>query len=164
MTQEPTMTRQCGASASLLLTLALAWCWPVVADAEEPAPPVKDDALRIEVLNIRSDRGQIGCSLFTKADGFPSDAKNAASMTFVKPKGRKATCVFKKVKPGTYAVSVLHDLDGDGELATSLVGRPKEPWGVSNDAPPQRFGPPEFKAASFSATGAAQTLRIKLRE
>ncbi|MEM7436778.1 MAG: DUF2141 domain-containing protein [Myxococcota bacterium] len=151
-------------SAGFFLTLGLAWCWSVGADSDDATPPAKDDTLRIEVLNIQSDRGQIGCSLFTKADGFPSDAKKAASMTFVKPKGRKATCVFKKVKPGTYAISVLHDLDGDGELATSLVGRPKEPWGVSNDAPAQRFGPPEFKAASFKVTGEAQTLRVKLRE
>jgi uncharacterized protein (DUF2141 family) len=128
-----------------------------VAQAEEAG------LLKVEVLKIQSNDGQIGCSLFAKPDGFPSKPDKALVSLFVKPEGRKATCVFEDVKPGTYAVSVMHDLDGDGELDSSLVGRPKEPWGVSNDAPAERFGPPKFDAAKFEYEGNERTIKVKLQ-
>lgn len=130
----------------------------------ESSPAASAGTLRVEVLNIQSDKGQIGCSLFAKPDGFPSDAKKALKSTFVASKNKKATCMFSNVKPGTYAVSIMHDLDKSGDLETNLVGRPKEPWGVSNDAPAERFGPPKFEAAAFKYTGSATTLKIKLHE
>ena len=123
-----------------------------------------DGRLRVEVLNIENDKGQIGCSLYAKPDGFPSRSDKAVESVFVKPKARQATCVFARVKPGAYAVSVMHDLNSDGKLETSIVGRPKEPWGVSNDAPAQRFGPPKFEAAKFDYDGEKKTLKVKLRQ
>ncbi|MBT8469966.1 MAG: DUF2141 domain-containing protein, partial [Deltaproteobacteria bacterium] len=71
--------------------------------------------------------------------------------------------VFKGLEPGKYAVSVMHDEDKDGELKTSMVGRPKEWWGVSNNVPPERFGPPKYQAAVFSYTGDPKTIKVKLR-
>lgn len=61
------------------------------------------------------------------------------------------------------AVSVMHDLDSSGELNTSLVGRAKEPWGVSNDTPAQRFGPPHYKDCTFKYEGGKKVIRIKLQ-
>jgi len=84
-------------------------------------------------------------------------------VVFVKSKSGKATCVFKGLKPGKYAVSVMHDEDKDGELKTSMGGRPKEWWGVSNNVPPERFGPPKYEAALFSYTGEPKTIKVKLR-
>lgn len=119
--------------------------------------------LNVEILNIESDEGQIGCSLWTSADGFPSKAKKARALLFVATKNRKATCTFKNLKPGVYAVSVMHDLDKDGKLATSVVGRPLEPWGVSNDVPAERFGPPKYRPANFELSGDGKTIRVKLQ-
>ena len=48
---------------------------------------------------------------------------------------------------GTYAISVYHDLNGDGELNTNFVGIPREPYGFSISR--GSFGPPSFKDASF---------------
>jgi uncharacterized protein (DUF2141 family) len=81
---------------------------------------------------------------------------------FVKSKAGKATCLFKDVKPGEYAISIIHDEDRDSELKTSMVGRPKEWWGVSNNTPPERFGPPRDEAATFHYTGAAKGVKVKL--
>ncbi|MDH3652792.1 MAG: DUF2141 domain-containing protein [Myxococcales bacterium] len=130
------------------------------ADEETASPPA---VLTVNVSNIQNDKGQIGCSLYSKEDGFPSKTKKADSMLFVKSKAGKATCVFKGLKPGKYAVSVMHDEDKDGELKTSMVGRPKEWWGVSNNVPPERFGPPKYEAALFSYTGDPKTIKVKLR-
>jgi len=120
--------------------------------------------LEVEVLGIKSDEGQIGCSLWAKGDGFPSKSKKALRSIFIKSKGKKATCVFESVSPGTYAVSVMHDEDKDGELDSNLVGRPKEPWGVSNDVPMERFGPPKYAPATFKYDGSRKTIKVKLQQ
>jgi uncharacterized protein (DUF2141 family) len=119
--------------------------------------------LTVTVWNIQNDDGQIGCSLYSKEDGFPSDAKKADERMFVKQSSGKATCSFDGVKPGTYAVSVMHDENKDGKLETNMVGRPKEWWGVSNDVPAERFGPPKYEKASFPFDGSAKTVKVKLQ-
>lgn len=135
------------------------------ADDTSASPSISTEGrLVVEVLNIESNKGQIGCTLFTKAEGFPGDSDKAVRSMFVQPKRGKASCVFEKVAPGTYAVSVMHDLDKSFELERSMVGRPKEPWGVSNDVPAERFGPPKFKPASFKYSGTETNLKIKLHK
>jgi uncharacterized protein (DUF2141 family) len=132
------------------------------AAADDHASGVKG-TLVVDISNIQNDKGQIGCSLFSKEDGFPSQAEKADSSLFVKQKAGKATCTFEGLKPGKYAVSVMHDADKDGKLETTLVGRPKEWWGVSNNVPAERFGPPKYEAATFKYTGDPKTIKVKLR-
>lgn len=144
----------------ILALVALALSAPATAEEEVASPPA---GLTVDISNIQNDKGQIGCSLYSKDDGFPSKPNKADAMMFVKSKAGKATCVFKGVKAGKYAVSVMHDEDKDGELKTSMVGRPKEWWGVSNNVPPERFGPPKYEAALFSYTGDPKTIKVKLR-
>lgn len=119
--------------------------------------------LTVVISSIPNDRGQIGCSLYSKAEGFPSTPDKADVVMYVKSKSKKATCVFEGVKPGKYAISVMHDENNDGKLETSIVGRPKESWGVSNNVAPERFGPPKYEAARFSYSGDSKTINVKLR-
>jgi uncharacterized protein (DUF2141 family) len=125
--------------------------------------PADSGLLSVTVTNIQNAKGQIGCSLYASKDGFPSEPEKAKAQMFVEQRDGKATCTFKGVKPGTYAVSVMHDENKDGQLETSLVGRPKEWWGVSNDVPAERFGPPKYEKASFKYAGSAKTIRVKLQ-
>ena len=141
----------------LLATLAVSFA----ASAEET--PASDGSLTVQIWNIQNDQGQIGCSLYASKEGFPTEPEKAAKRMFVKQKAGKATCAFQGVKPGTYAVSVMHDADSDGELKTNLVGRPKEWWGVSNDVPAERFGPPKYEKATFKLTGAPKIVKVKLQ-
>jgi uncharacterized protein (DUF2141 family) len=122
-----------------------------------------DGSLTVQISNVQNGKGQVGCSLYASKDGFPSEAEKAKAQMFVKQRDGKATCTFKGVKPGTYAVSVMHDENEDGRLETSLVGRPREWWGVSNDVPAERFGPPKYERASFKYAGTAKTIRVKLQ-
>jgi uncharacterized protein (DUF2141 family) len=64
--------------------------------------------------------------------------------------------------PGTYAVRVFQDLDGDGKLGTNPFGLPNEPYGFSNGAK-ANMGPPSFADASFVVAPGAnrQTLSLK---
>jgi uncharacterized protein (DUF2141 family) len=97
------------------------------------ATPASADDLRILVLGIGSEQGEIRCLLFRGSEGFPLDAERAiktASYPAVMP---MLTCTFADVEPGRYAVSVVHDENGNGEMDSNFVGSSKEPWGVSNN-------------------------------
>lgn len=147
------------------LALALVAAAPVAAEQSDVTAEEKPvDAIVVEVTGLKNDTGQIGCAIFSKEEGFPDEISKASKQFFVKPKGKKVTCTFKGYKPATYAISVMHDLDKNGELNTSFVGKPKEPWGVSNNAPAQRFGPPLYKDCTFKYEGGQKTLKVKLQK
>ena len=145
----------------------LGWLMVVPALAQEGEAPTETeptDEIVVRILGIESDQGQLGCRIFSKADGFPGKMGKADEQLYSKPKSKKGGCTFKGYKPGTYAISVMHDLDGSGDLNTSLVGKPKEPWGVSNDAPAHRFGPPEYTECTFKYGGGKKIIKIKLQK
>ena len=62
---------------------------------------------------------------------------------------------------GMWAVAVMHDQDGNGEMATDWMGRPSEGWGVSNDARGS-FGPPSFADAAFEVTPGENRITIRV--
>jgi len=144
--------------AAFLLFLAVS---ASVAAQDTNAKPANE--LIVNVSNIQNTDGRIGCTLFSKEDGFPSDAEKADKRVWAQHKSDKATCKFRNVKPGEYAVAVMHDEDKNGELNTSMVGRPQEGWGVSKNAPPRRFGPPKYEDAKLKYAGGQVTIDIKLR-
>ena len=133
------------------------------AQESEGAEPETVNEIVVEILGLENDDGQIGCRIFSKEDGFPDKTEKADEQLYSKPKSKKGTCTFAGYKPGTYAISVMHDLDKSGELNTSFVGRPKEPWGVSNDVPARRFGPPLYKDCTFKYEGGKKIIKIKLQ-
>ena len=159
----------------LVLALGLLAATSAVAqEAEPPAeaePPTEAkpaeakpaDEIVVEILGLENDQGQIGCRIFSKEDGFPDKKEKADKQLYSTPKSRKGGCTFVGYKPGTYAISVMHDLDKSGDLNTSLVGRPKEPWGVSNDVPARRFGPPLYQDCTFKYEGGKKIIKIKLQ-
>lgn len=67
---------------------------------------------------------------------------------------------FSDVPPGLYAVAAYQDLDGDGRLARTPLGLPREPYGFSNGA--GRGGRPDFPAAAFTLAEPGASLRIRL--
>ncbi|MFN7191683.1 MAG: DUF2141 domain-containing protein, partial [Rhodospirillales bacterium] len=50
-------------------------------------------------------------------------------------------CRFTDLRPGTYAVSVSHDLNGNRKTDTNFLGIPREDWGVSNNVRPTLRAP-----------------------
>lgn len=67
----------------------------------------------------------------------------------------------RNVKPGTYAIAVFHDVNGNGKLDRSFIGLPSEPYGFSNDV--GRRGPPNFDAARIVVREPATTVVIPIR-
>jgi uncharacterized protein (DUF2141 family) len=114
----------------------------------------------VEMTDFESDRGLALVALFDRARGFP-DGKHGSARRVAKIRRGKARVVFDRLRPGTYAVAVLHDLDGDRQMDTNLVGAPAEGYGASNNAK-RLLGPPEWNEARF-ALAAGQRVVQKIR-
>lgn len=105
-------------------------------------------AIQVTVTGIRSDKGEILAALFAGEKGFPGDAAKAFRAAKGLPQKGKAHLSFEQVPPGTYAIALFHDEDGDGKLNTNFIGLPKEGYGVSNNVK-NLFSGPSFQQAAF---------------
>ena len=128
---------------------------PLIAGSQAESYQVK-----VTVTGLRSVKGQILACLTTQPRGFPDCAADPAAFHLAVPAGSGGTLDFGAVPPGLYAVSVVHDENGNGKLDKRLM-MPREGYGFSRDAP-VLFGPPRFAAAAFAVTGdTAQALKIR---
>ncbi len=115
----------------------------------------------VDLQGFRSEKGKALVALFTSARGFP-DGKHAAQRVPATIQRGVARAVFGSLPPGTYAIAVLHDEDGDFEMDTNFLGMPTEGYAVSNNAR-RRFGPPRWEDARFElapGTSVTHTIRI----
>ncbi len=117
--------------------------------------------LVVRVTGVASQQGQVGCALHTDGAEFPTS--NAYSSNVWLPADASGvTCRFGDLKPGTYAVAVSHDLNGNRKTDTNFLGIPTEAWGVSNNQRPTMRAP-TFDEAKFEAKAAgATTITVKV--
>src|SRR5271154_3726727 len=119
------------------------------------------NVIHVDLAGLRSDKGQVMCSLYSSADGFPKDGNKAQTQLKSPISSGHAVCDFTGIRPGTYAVAVFHDENSNGKMDTNLIGMPREGVGASNDAQ-GHFGPPPFDKAAFRYTGGRMELKITL--
>jgi uncharacterized protein (DUF2141 family) len=118
--------------------------------------------LELTIAGVKSGDGRVLVAVFDSAEGFQAmtpDKRTAALQLPINDGAARA--VIPGLKPGRYAVSVVHDANGNGKLDTNLVGMPTEGYGFSRDAR-GTMGPPSFEAAAFDLpeTGARQTITL----
>ncbi len=97
-------------------------------------------SLEVTVSNIKSDKGKIRVGLFTKEEFLktPLEGKMA------KASREGVTVVFDNLKPGVYAISIVHDENENGEMDTNKLGIPREGYAFGNNAL-GKLGPPSFE-------------------
>ena len=119
--------------------------------------------LTVHVNGARNTKGKIGVSLFQSPQGFPEDTSKAIRQESVEidPSTMSTQVVFKNLPQGIYAVSVLHDENGNGKMDKNFVGMPKEGYGASNN-PKKKMHAPTFDEAKFSLNSAEQTIEVTL--
>lgn len=118
--------------------------------------------IRVEITGLRNNNGYVLVSVFKEGNGFPDQAEKAVRKAKLGINNRKAAIVFNDIQPGQYAISILHDENGDQKMNTSGLGIPKEGYGFSNNVT-GAFGPPSFKRASFKFNGDLSAVTIKTR-
>lgn len=134
-----------------VLVLCAAW----TSRADSPA----ENFIQVDVTGLRNDQGQVLCALFTSAEDFPKNYAHAVVRARSAIVRGRASCEFRGVAPGTYAVSVFHDENSNGKLDTNFLGIPREGVGASNNAR-GHLGPPRFADAAFAFAGGRMLLSI----
>jgi uncharacterized protein (DUF2141 family) len=129
-----------------------------------PAARAQADAgstIRVDVSEFRNTQGTLNCRLFTQPADFP-DGEGVANVRATIA-GRQARCVFSNLAPGTYAVAVVHDENGNGRLDKNLLGVPSEGYGVSHNRT-YALSSPKWEESRFSVTSAEPVvMRVNLR-
>lgn len=117
--------------------------------------------VEIRVEGLRSSRGMVRLCLTRDPHHYPDcDGDPAARRRSVEA-GAGTVLRLSGVEPGSYALLVLHDENGNSRV-DSFLGIPKEGVGFSRN--PRLFmGPPSFDAVRFDvgAQPIVQTVRMR---
>lgn len=113
--------------------------------------------IQVEITNFDSDKGVLLAGIYNTEASF---LKKEFTGQRVAIKNKKVTLEFTDIPDGTYAITVFHDKDENGDLTTNFLGIPREAYGASNNAP-ARFGPPKWEGAKFEVRG-GETVKQKI--
>ena len=116
----------------------------------EAAQAESTTSLTVVVNGIRNKTGEICMRVYNSEKGFPNNAKSEVKSGCTKITGNSVKQVFSGLKPGTYAVAVVDDQNGDHKLNKDFFGIPQEGFGISKNPPVSiSTGTPKFNNASF---------------
>lgn len=141
------------ARAALILGLVTS---PIAASAADAS-----GSLELSIAGLRNAKGYVLICLTTNAKVFPDCSKDAGAHKLRVAAGNAAHVRFDGLVPGTYAVSLIHDENGNGKLDT-LMMMPREGFGFSRN-PAISFGPPKFGSASFAIGAGTVSQSVKMK-
>ncbi len=116
--------------------------------------------LELVITGFQRIRGQVLVQLSASAAQYARKAdpvrRLAAPVT-----GETVTLAFEGLPPGEYAISVVHDENGNGKLDTNFFGMPTEAFGFSGD-PVVKRGRPAFESVKFALAESGGTIRVRV--
>jgi uncharacterized protein (DUF2141 family) len=124
-----------------------------------PAAPPAGGDVTVILLGAQHVRGDVACRLYNGARNFPF-GKGTAGEVRTRRAADGTACVFRDLAPGRYALVVALLPEGQADITRDLLGRPRQPWGVSNNIR-HALRPPRFAEAAFT-TEAGKSLRLKI--
>ena len=116
--------------------------------------------LTVVLQDVRAQTGLIKVALVDSQAGWDGKAAPVQA-TGAPPSGEQATFVFKDLKPGTYAVLITHDENGNGQLDTNMMGMPVEGYGFSNN--PRVMRKPTWDETRFEVGADNLAINVELR-
>jgi uncharacterized protein (DUF2141 family) len=125
------------------------WLWLVLTFA---APcevfAATPGEINVDMAGFRSDRGRAYVALWRSAKHFPGTPPAGTATRVVVVLHGAARARFAAVEPGSFAITVFHDEDGDQELGENFLGIPNEGIGFSRNVRP-RFRAPRYREAEL---------------
>lgn len=115
--------------------------------------------LTVTIMGIAPGAGQIHVALYDSETNFLK--KHTFSQSLSADSSSKDV-LFTDLQEGEYAVSVIHDENGNGELDKNFFGVPKEGFGFLNGVM-GRFGPPQYDEVKIRWTGVSQKVIVPLK-
>jgi uncharacterized protein (DUF2141 family) len=130
---------------AILVTL---WSFAIARQAV----PAGDYTLTIVVEGVNSDVGNVGVLVFNSDKGWAEDRTAALKDIVVPAHSGTVTVTVPNLPAGTYAVSLIHDVNKNHKLDKNFIGKPKEQWGLSN-SPHAVLTAPAYSKCKFSLQG-----------
>ncbi|MGJ8563644.1 MAG: DUF2141 domain-containing protein [Alphaproteobacteria bacterium] len=160
-----------GAAFILLLGALMAFASTASADHEtgelELYPGDEADVCDYAALQIRvtvngvTHVGIMKLELYDGPDHFPKKEGRIRVIRIPAMDGPQTICMNIR-KPGTYAVTGYHDIDGDRKLDKKWNFTPKEPLGISNNVEVKSRRIPDFEEAAFEVGTAGKNIDLNL--
>lgn len=144
-------------ATSFLLTAA-----PALAQEADCTGPPSATRLYVDVSNVRSAQGLIAVTLY--ADDRKRFLAHHGSLYVGRVPavaGTTRVCIHVPA-PGTYALAVYHDENGDRKFKRNAIGMPAEGYAFSNNAS-TFFGLPNFRSVRFAVPRTNTETAIKLK-
>lgn len=120
-------------------------------------------AIQVTVDNIKSSEGQMIISLYDSEKGFPYEPEKYFYLPKETLKDGRAVFIIEIDKPGDYALTVVDDVNENGDMDKNFVGIPKEGFAFSNNAKSRGMRPPAFDDAKFSVKEKETKLQVDLK-
>jgi uncharacterized protein (DUF2141 family) len=117
--------------------------------------------LDLTISSISDISGTLAVAVFDSEASFDARSGQIAELRLLVD-GPSLRCAFELPAPGSYAIIVFQDINGNDELDLSRIGIPQEPYGFSNNAR-SAFGPPSFRKARIDIDAGRLTHEISLR-
>lgn len=147
------------------------WCLTLLCLLVSPVPSVAAEGgvtLTVKVTGFRNAAGQLIVALYDSGDTWlkPERAVKLVKidLTSSPPSADKSVeTKLDGVRPGTYAVGIIHDENRNGKLDMKWfpLPHPAEGGGATND-PVAKIGPPSYGDSKIVVGAADQGVTIKL--
>lgn len=124
--------------------------------------PTQTGSITVHITGLRNLNGMVGASLYASKKGFPDTPERSYATLVKKITATEDTFVFENVPYGTYAISVLHDENGNGKMDKNFFGLPTEGCGISTN-PKIGMGGPKYNDSVFTLNSKQLEMTIGMR-
>ena len=124
----------------------------------------QQEGLKVWVEGVRAVPGEVGIAVFNTKKGFPIHIEHAYATEWIplKEDQKSVMATFNSLPPGEYAISVLHDENGNRKMDRTTTGFPKEGVGFSNDQRVTLKAPGYQESKFYLSPGEKKRIKIQL--
>jgi len=116
--------------------------------------------LRVKVDGITQTTGTLSAMLVNSAEAWDGKSEPVSGRRVEIAATGSLELVFDDLAPGDYAIRLMHDDNGNGQLDRNAVGMPTEGYGFSNN--PRVMRAATFEEARFTLPAAGTSIQIAL--
>jgi uncharacterized protein (DUF2141 family) len=117
--------------------------------------------LKVELSGLRSGKGVVHLCLTASEQRFLTCKEDRSAVARTIPAGQAQRLDLGSVRPGTYALLIVHDENGNGRL-DMMMGIPREGFGFSNN-PAMRPRAPKWEEIRFTMPAASLKQQVRVR-
>ena len=118
--------------------------------------------LDIEITNIRSDKGVILLSVYTRPEQYPYEPAKTYEVKKQSLVNGLLHTTINDLNPGLYGLCLLDDENGSGEMENNKIGLPAEGYGFANNVKPF-LKRPEYERILFKIYPGINRIQLIVR-